>query len=931
VDLQVRILGPLEAVVDGEPVALGGRKQRSLLALLALDAGDVVAADRLIEALWPEYDPRAQARLQVYVSQLRKALGGAGSAIEHRSGGYVLDIPRDAVDAARFERFAADGGSALRGGDAEDAAGKLREALALWRSTPLADCEDGPLVRPTVARLEELRLSALEDRIEADLSTGRAEELLDELAALVSEQPLRERLRTQQMLALHRAGRRDDALAAYEAVRVRLVEELGIEPGPDLRRLHELIAGDDPALRVEPEELRARRHLPTPATALVGRRTQVDDLVRILRAPGVRLLTLTGPGGAGKTRLAIQAAADLAGRFDDGVFFVELAPVEDAELVPQAVVRALGADEDADEPLTETLAKHLRERRLLLVLDNFEHLLGAAALVTELLGAAPGLKLLVTSRAPLRVFGEHEYLVPGLELPEGVELFVARAEAAGRGFHLSDDNADVVGELCSTLDGLPLAIELVAARSRSLSPEDMLAGFPARLELAGEGPRDVSARQQTLRATIDWSYGLLDPAARELFARLAVFVGGFSTEAAGEVAGADRAQLAELVERSLLGAHVGLHGTPRFNMLETIREYALERLAESGEAEDVRRRHAAQFVALAEDAEPTIAGPEGGHWVALLGDEHPNLQAALAWARLSGSLELELRLVGALVRFWEIAGYVRQGRAHLELALDTGRNQPRALRAKALIGAARIANRQGDYAGVVARASESRDLYEAVGDMRGVADSLRGMATGASNAGDYERGWSLYEQSAAIYRELEDEIGLGNVITDLGCLALMEGDSDRGAELSEEALEHYTRAGERYAAFPPLFNLAIARLSQGRRAEALERFRSGLELGRELGYREQVVYFLEGLAAAHAAEADHELAARLLGAAGLAAAEMGMTLEPLEQDIHDRAVAASKEALGAVGFAAAEAEGRALAFEDAVAYALSELKYSESA
>ncbi|HEY7454686.1 MAG TPA: BTAD domain-containing putative transcriptional regulator [Thermoleophilaceae bacterium] len=922
--LEIRILGPLEVVAGGELRRLGGKKQRTLLALLALDPGEVVPADRLIEELWPAYDPRAQARLQVYVSQLRKALGEAGSAIEHRSGGYVLQLPPDAVDARRFERQAAEGGSALRAGDPEQAAGTLREALDLWRAAPLEDCDAGSLARPAVARLEELRLSAMEDRIDAELALGRAAELVDELEALTSEQPLRERLRTLQMLALHRAGRREDALDAYEAARARLLDELGIEPGPDLRRLHELISGDDPVLRVEPEELRARRHLPTPATALVGRRAQVDDLVRILRAPGVRLLTLTGPGGAGKTRLAIQAAADLAGRFDDGVYFVELAPVEDAAQVAQAAVAALGADERPDEPQSETLARHLRDRRVLLVLDNFEHVQDAAPLVSELLEAAPELKVLVTSRAPLRLLGEHEYLVPGLSLPEGVELFVARAEAAGKGFHLTDENADTVGEICATLDGLPLAIELVAARSRMLSPEDMLAGFPARLELAGEGPRNVSERQQTLRATIDWSYGLLALDARALFARLAVFVGGFGMEAADEVCGADRSGLAELVERNLLAARVTMHGTPRFSMLETIREFALERLTESGEAESVRRRHAAHFVVLAEAAEPTLAGSEGEHWVTLLSDEHPNLQAALAWSRLSGSLELELRLVGALVRFWEISGYVRQGRAHLELALDRGQSQPRALRAKALIGAARIANRQGDYAAVLARASESRDLYESVGDMHGVADSLRGMATGASNAGDYERGWSLYEQSLAVYRELEDDLGLGAVMTDLGCLALMEGDADRGADLTEEALEHYAKVGDRYATFPPLFNLAIARLGQGRAAEALERFRNGLELGRELGYREQVVYFLEGLAAAHAAEAQHELAAKLLGAAGTAAAEMGMTLEPLEQDMHDRAVAQATEGLGQAGFRAALAEGGALSLDDAVALALAQ-------
>lgn len=934
--MEIGILGPLTVSLDGERLQLGGRKQRSLLALLALEAGDVVPVDRLIEELWPAADSGAKSRLQVYVSQLRGALGPGGRAIAWRSDGYVLELPEDAVDARRFERLAGTGANLLRASDPEAAGLILREALALWRGAALADCSFGPLTQPAIARLEEMRLTSLENRIDSDLALGRAQELIAELEELAAEDPLRERLRGQQMLALYRAGRQAEALQVYAAARAALIEQLGLEPGPELRRLQEAILRQDPALEVESEVVRSRRHLPAATTDLIGRRAALGDIVRSFGEEQIRLLTLTGIGGSGKTRLAIEAAAELAERFDHGVYFTELASVEDSALVPQAVARTLGVDERPGEPLEITVADHLRHRRLLLVLDNLEHLTEAAPFASSLLEAAPGLRVLATSRTPLRLYGEHLYTVPPLALPdpalatdadaalgsEAVELFVARAQAVNEVFRLTESNVGAVIEVCTALDGLPLAIELAAARSRMLSPQEMLADLPGALELAGEGPCDAPARQRTLRATIDWSAGLLTPPARELLARLSVTEGSFSEPTARDAFGATRAAVAELVEQSLLATRAGACGATRLEMLETVREYARERLEESGRTDDAHRSHVEHFAAMAERAQSDLGSASGEDWMRSLEEDHANMRAALAWARASGWKELEVRLAAALSCFWERAGYLREGGAHVEAALENRSAAPEETQANLLRGAARLALRRGDYGLMIETAGEAVSIFEGLGDQHGVAHSLALLATATSNEGDSEGATALYERAARMYGELGDELGYAATMSDLGCLALMEGDPERATALSEEALAHLEELGEHYALLSPLFNLGLAGLERGDHAEALQRFAQGLELGRDLGYREQVYYSLEGIAATCAAMGEHGPAARLLGAARAVAARTGSTLEPLERAMHERTVSEAAAALGEDEFGAAMSEGEALDPAEAIAMAL---------
>lgn len=526
--VEFRLLGPLELVRDGRAVAIGGARQRGLLALLLLRANELVTRERLIDGLWGDEPPEtAPNSLQVAVHALRKLLG-ADYIVTHGQG-YVLRVEPGAVDLERFERLV----ERARAESPAAAAGTLREALSLWRGPALADLPEAPFARPERERLDELRQAALEQRLEADLTLGRHDELVAELESLVDEQPYRERLQRLLMLALYRAGRQAEALEAYQRARRAFVDELGIEPTPALQELERAILRQDSALAAPPA---LRTNVPAPLTPLVGRQLELAAATALLRGRDVRLLTLTGPGGIGKTRLAVETALELGADFRDGVCFVDLSPLREPDLVGAQILRALELSEQPGRPAVATLKDALRDRQLLLVLDNFEQVAQSGPLVTELLAGAPEAKSLVTSRAVLHVTGEHEYPLPPLALPDpvqrgaealarndAVELFTARARAVAPGFRLTAENARVVAAICVAVDGLPLAIELAAARTRVLSPEEMLERLTERLELLVSGPRDAPERQQTLRATLDWSFELLDAEEQRLYARLAVF------------------------------------------------------------------------------------------------------------------------------------------------------------------------------------------------------------------------------------------------------------------------------------------------------------------------------------------------------------------------------------------------------------------------
>jgi predicted ATPase/DNA-binding SARP family transcriptional activator len=688
--VQIAMLGPLEVRADsGEPVEIGGARLRTLLILLALEPGRVLTIRRIVDALWGDAPPgHAANAVQALVSRLRRAVPEI--VIESTSLGYRLNVSPEAVDVPRFERLVGTGRAAL----AEDparAGGTLRTALALWRGPALADVAEAGFAQAPIARLSELRLAAVEDRIEADLRLGTTvpQDLVPELGELVTAYPVREGLAGQLMRALVAAGRPADALSAYERVRRTLADRLGVDPSPELAALHVAILRADERPRAT--ETEPRTNLRAALTSFVGRDEEIERVGKLLGES--RLTTLTGPGGAGKTRLAIEAARTAVASMPDGVWLAELAPVNDPGEAAQTVLSTLGLREqvlisrsrlaETAEPADPTarIVSALAGKRLLLVLDNCEHLIGAAAaLVDQVLGGCPAVRIVATSREPLGITGETLWPVEPLALPPAdtataadtamgyasVRLLVDRAAAVRPGFAVDAHNVAAVVAICRALDGMPLAIELAAARLRAMSPEQVAARLGDRFRLLTGGSRTALPRHQTLRAVVDWSWDLLDDAERALWRRLAVFTGGATLEAAEQVCAGGEVRgdavldlLTALVDKSLVV--VTGDGQPRYRMLETIRAYGFERLDAAGERERVRRAHAEYFVGLAETAEPHLRGGEQLHWLARLAEDHDNMQAALRGAIAAGDAEPAIRLVAALGWYWWLHGHRAEG------------------------------------------------------------------------------------------------------------------------------------------------------------------------------------------------------------------------------------------------------------------------------
>ncbi|MFI9809048.1 BTAD domain-containing putative transcriptional regulator, partial [Streptomyces sp. NPDC052301] len=639
--MRFRILGGTQVCGDdGAPVSLGGPARRALLTMLLIRPGEVVPVDRLAEGTGPDA-ARSGHALQSQVSRLRTALAGT-AVIERTGAGYRLLADPDDVDAGRFERLAAQGRAALREGDAERALTASRAALQLWRGPALADLADVEHGRAAAVRLEELRLAALEDRIEAELTLGEHRAVVPELRELVGRYPLRERFAALLVRALFADGGQAEALLVYDQVRRHLADELGADPSAELAALHrELLAADPtPALAAPP----------APLTAFVGRSGEVAEITGLLRT--ARLVTLTGPGGVGKTRLAAEVAAAEGGE----VCFAELGPLHDPRLLPQTLLGALGlrerglhAGDAGGQGARDRLIAALSGRTLLLVLDNCEHLVEeAAVLAARLLTAGPGLRVLATSREPLGVIGEHLHPVRPLDDTAAVDLFTDRARAVRRAF-VPDPEA--VRHVCAALDHLPLAIELAAARLRTLSLPELTDRLHDRLAVAGQGSRTADTRHRTLRSVVAWSWDLLGPSEQQAARRFSVFAAGATTDTACRVCGTDEDTLTALADKSLLERSAG-----RYRMLATIRAYAAERLAEAGEEGEANAAHAGALLELLRTTEPLLRGHDQLRTLTALSAQQPELLAAVRRAVHAAEWRAALELLGAASTYLWIRG-----------------------------------------------------------------------------------------------------------------------------------------------------------------------------------------------------------------------------------------------------------------------------------
>jgi len=725
--------------------------------------------------------------------------------------------------------------------------------------------------------------------------------------------------------------------------------------------------------------------LPAPLTPLVGREQEIAAVCALLWRPEVRLVTLTGTGGVGKTRLALGVAAAVNADFADGICLVALAPLIDPGLVLSTIAQALGVQEQGSRPLLEGLQDHLREKQLLLLLDNFEQVVSAAPVVAELLVAAPRLRVLVTSRTSLHLSGEHEFVVPPLALPDlrnlpppdrllqygAIRLFVARAQAAHSAFVMTGENATAIAAICQQVDGLPLAIELAAGRSKLFAPQALLSRLRNRLKLLVGGAQDLPLRQQTLRGTIAWSYDLLGQDEKALFRRLAVFVGGCTLEAAEAVYTAQGDLLidvleavAALVDKSLLRQETQADGQPRLLMLETIREYALERLAASGEAEAVQRQHAIFFLRFSEEAEPKIRGAEHFLWRTRLEVEHDNLRAALRWMLESQEAEMGMQLAFSLVAFWRASNQDREGRNWCEQVLaQPGTSARTAARAMALLAAGAMTMFQGDLpqaqllleesiaigreVGRAAKrtlalalallaygallqghlgaarelAEEGVRLFREVGEAWGTALALNHLGRATLELGDPVAARPLLEESAALFRAGNMQ-RLALPLNTLGRVALRQGDDTGARAYCEEALAVARATGDELFIAEALAQLGTVALHVGDSGQATALYQQSLALIWTRGYRECIAEDLAGLAATASLLGQPERAARLFGVVEALREVSGIRLSPLPRADYDRAVEGIRAHLDEATFAQAWEKGRAMPLEQAIAEAL---------
>jgi predicted ATPase/DNA-binding SARP family transcriptional activator len=957
--MQFGLLGPVTANTDGRAVAFAGAKARAVLAVLLLHRDEAVSAERLAIALWGEdVTPGSVKTVQAHISRLRKALGDT-ELIASTSEGYRVRVRPGDLDVERFEQLVADGRLALGAGRPEDAAALLREADALWRGPPFGELSALPFAAAEGALLEERRLVALELRIEADLAAGRHDDLVGELQVLTSRYPLREHFHARLMLALYRCGRQADALDAYRRARELLVEEIGIEPGAALREVHLAILSHDPSLAGSA----AQQPLPAPPTPLFGRDGDIETVTKLLGQ--ARIVTLVGPGGVGKTRLAIEAASRLAGGFSEGARLVELAPVADVRELPGAIARTLDVPRNDHEPAAVALERFVAARQLLLVLDSFEHLVDGAPFLARLAGRSPGLKFLVTSREPTRLGAERVLPVRPLAVPGpgapmdsllqygAVAMYCDRASAREPTFTLDAGNADEIGEICRRLDGLPLALELAAVWVGLLGADELAARLAHPLDLLAGGPRDAPERHRALRATIDWSFSLLTGEERRAFARMSVFAGGATVETAEAVTEAALATLQALVAKQLLVVREG-----RLRLLETLREYASERLGQDLDRGVTYERLATSMLTQLRALTPLLGGSDP-RWLRRLDEELPNMVAAFSWAHEAGRAELAVALAGELGEFWWRANRPKDGLPTLDAALEHGHAASPRVRAKALLTRARLLGLRhslhdradleaalalyrecGDEAGIAAclghiaiaegcsgRFAQARALSEAAIQSARAADE-RAAVPGALAAAvlvsaEYEEAAARAPAAVAALAAADSLYDLAIVCNVTGYLAIIAERYVEALPWLDRGLLAARRLGNLHAVFLNLGNIGLARLFLGDLQEAADAFTGALAVCIQAGDERQLDETLLGMAAVVAKRGQHARAARLVGAARAHPTEQSIEGEPtLVSRLLEEIVRNGRDRCGSAIWDRAEGEGLLLSVPAAIDLAL---------
>jgi predicted ATPase/DNA-binding SARP family transcriptional activator len=957
--VDVKLLGPLDVRVPEGTVQFEGAKQRTLFTALALQAPEAVAVDDLVEVLWADDPPGDGVQaLQKQISRLRRRLGAA-LPLERGAVGYALAIDQNAIDAHRFEELLQRARVALSQDQPASARDDLEAALALWRGPALADHRFEAFAQLEIGRLEELRMEAIEERLAAELAEGRDADLVGELRALASEHPLRERLRGHLMVALYRSGRQAEALEVMREGRRMLVDELGIEPGPDLRRLESMILAHDPELdAARPERPSQPSVLPAPADDLIGRERELAEIADLLVRPGTRLLTLVGPGGVGKTRLALDAGRRVSEQFAGGAVHVDLDGVEDAGLLASQAAIALGATAATAEELAEQLARANRTAPALLVLDGFERFLDDAGEVTRLLSAVESLTILATSRAALRLSSEHVYFVHPLAPPNAAALFAARAGAARAGWTLGDDDREVVDAICARLDGLPLSIELAADRFRLLSLPALLSRLEHRLEVLTEGARDRPPRQRSLRATLEWSWEVLDEPERRLLCLLTVFEGGASLEAATEVCGGDGqvdVVLSSLLDKTSL-LRTDARAEQRFAMLDTVREFATERAADYSEVADAELRHGRYFVDYSERLAQEASRAHRRDSLERLAAERANLRLAYERLLRSGAAGEALRVAIAFAEAlpWdahahEVRGWLAGGLAALteddapelratalywdgRLAISQARFSDAEPRLRAALEVARAANRPeieakvlvalGRWATLVA-ADDAAEIGDAAlaaarasGDEQLIADGVLTVAGVCERASEWDRAGELATEALALYRRLGDEYGVAAALAELGWYDLVDGPGERAEACFDEALELRRRLGDDRRLVEPLINGAWLALVQGDSGTAQARFLDCLGMARQVDDRFLVGEALAGLSAVAGTEGRWSDSAKLAGASAVVHEEIGAPPWESVVMLHDRAAATARMALGQDAYDQCVQSGRTLPIDD---------------